>query len=128
MSNTNIDVVRGGYAAFERGDMQAVFAILDPEAEFYQSGDLTWGGQYWGLMQIGEFFRKLSTSIESKVTAERFMEAGDKIVQIGHTRGKVRATGKTSDVPEIRVWTLRQGKIIRFEAYIDHPTMLPALR
>jgi uncharacterized protein len=127
MSTSNIDVIRSGYAAFERGDLPAMFAILDPEAEFYQSSELPWGGRYRGHTQIAEFFRKLSTSVESKVSAERFVEAGDQIVQIGRTRGKVRATGKAFDVPEVHVWTFRQGKIVRFEAYLDHATLLPAL-
>ena len=127
MSTSNIDVIRGGYAAFERGDVPAIFALLDPEAEFYQSDELPWGGRYRGHAEIGEFLRRLSTSVESKVTAERFVEAGNQIVQIGRTRGTVRATGKPFDVPEVHVWTLRHGKIVRFEAYLDHATLQPAL-
>jgi hypothetical protein len=64
--------------------------------------------------------------VDSRVTTERFVEAGDQIVQIGRTQGQVRAQERRST--EVHVWTLRQGKIVRFEAYTDHPTMLPALR
>jgi hypothetical protein len=80
MSTSNIDDIRSGYAAFERGDLQGMFAILDSEAEFSQSDGPPWGGRYRGHTQIGEFYRKLSTSVESKVIAERFVEARDQIV------------------------------------------------
>jgi len=40
LATANLEVVRSGYAAFQRGDMQAVFGLLDPDVEFYQSSDV----------------------------------------------------------------------------------------
>lgn len=128
LPTTNLDIIRGGYAAFERGDMATVFAMLDSDVEFYQSNGVPWGGRYRGLAQVQEFFRKLTTAVESTVSTERFVEAGDQVVQIGRTRGQARATAKTFDVLEVHVWTLRHGKVVRFEAYVDQPAMLAALR
>jgi uncharacterized protein len=125
---SNLDVVRGAYKAFERGDLPAVFATLAPDVEVYQSSEVPWGGLYRGHVQVQEFFIRLAAAVDSKVGVERFVEAGDQIVQIGRTRGQARATGKTFDVPEVHVWTMRHGKVARFEAYVDHPAMLAALR
>jgi len=49
------------------------------------------------------------------------------VVQIGHTRGRVKATGREFDVPETHVWTVEGGKVTRYEAYIDTPKMREAL-
>jgi ketosteroid isomerase-like protein len=125
---SNLDVVRGAYAAFERGDLTGVFATLDPDIEVYQSSKVPWGGTYRGHVEAQEFFMKLAATVDSKVGTERFLEAGDQIVQIGHTRGQARATGKRFEVLEVHVWTMRDGKVLRFEAYVDHPAMLAALR
>jgi ketosteroid isomerase-like protein len=125
---TNLDVVRGVYTAFERSDLAGVLAMLEAEVEVYQSGEVPWGGRYRGHAQVQEFFMKLAAAVESRVSTERFMEAGDQIVQIGRTRGQARATGRTFDVPEVHIWTVRHGKVVRFEAYVDHPVMLAAIR
>ena len=125
---SNLDVVRGAYAAFERGDLTGVFETLAPDIEVYQSSEVPWGGIYRGHVQVQEFFMKLAATVDSKVGTERFLEAGDRIVQIGRTRGQARATGKRFEVLEVHVWTMRDGKVLRFEAYVDHPAMLAALR
>ena len=46
---------------------------------------------------------------------------------VGHTRGRVLATGNRFDVPETHVWTIRDGKVERFESYIDTKMMREAL-
>lgn len=109
-------------------DAQAIFAALDPEVEFYQSEEVPWGGRYRGHQEIGIFFQGLMSTIESQVDPEQFVDSGDVIVAVGHTRGRARATGKEFDVPAVHVWTLKNGKGIRFAAYIDHPQMLAALQ
>jgi ketosteroid isomerase-like protein len=48
-------------------------------------------------------------------------------VQIGRTAGTVVATGAPFDVAETHVWTVRDGRAVRFRAYVDTPAMLDAL-
>ena len=50
------------------------------------------------------------------------------VVQTGRTRGTVRANGASFDIPEVHVWELRDGKVVRYQVYIDTPAMLDALR
>ena len=45
----------------------------------------------------------------------------------GKTAGTVNATGAAFDVDELHLLTVRDGKVVRFEAYIDTPAMLAAL-
>ncbi len=66
--------------------------------------------------------------MESEVEPERLIDDEEgHVVQIGRTRGRVRATGKEFDVPETHVWTVEEGRVIRFESYIDTPKMREAL-
>jgi ketosteroid isomerase-like protein len=39
----------------------------------------------------------------------------------------VRATGVEFDVPEVHIWTIRDGKVAAANFYIDTPLMLEAL-
>jgi len=128
MSEQNVTLVRSLYDAFRRRDIEAVVGALDPEVEYVQSDEVPWGGHYRGHAGVVEFFQRLTSTVDSRVEHERFVDAGDHVVAVGHTQGKVLATGKEFDVPAVHVWTLRNGKVVRFEAYIDHPRILAALR
>ncbi len=127
MSKENVTFVQNAYDTFNRGDIQAVFGALDPEVEFYQSEEVPWGGRYHGHKEVGAFLQKLTSAIESKFKANQFVDSGDQVVAVGYTRGIARATGKEFEVPAVHVWTLKNGKILRFDAYIDNPRMIAAL-
>ncbi len=128
MSQQNVAVVQSVYDAFGRGDVQTLFGLFHPEAEIYQSSHLPWGGSYEGHEGLGDFLGKLTGAIESKVETGRFIDDEEgHVVQMGRTRGRVLATGREFDVPETHVWTVKDGKVMRFEAYIDTPMMHEAL-
>jgi ketosteroid isomerase-like protein len=128
MTQDNLAVVRGVYDAFARGDVPGIFGLFHPEAEVYQSSRLPWDGEYRGHEELGAFLTKLTGSVESKVEPERLIDDEEgHVVQIGRTRGRVRATGREFDVPETHLWTVEGGKVTRYEAYIDTPKMREAL-
>jgi ketosteroid isomerase-like protein len=123
----NIEVVRRMYDAFAATDLETILAVTDPDIEIVQTPQLPWGGEFHGQDGLGEFFGKLTTAISSRVTIENVFAAGDQVVQVGRTAGTVNATGTAFDVDEVHVLTLRDGKVIRFQATIDTPAMLDAL-
>src|SRR5690349_14607939 len=112
MSTENVSLVRKCYDAFRRRDLPTVIMLLHPEVEYYQSDEVPWGGRYLGHAGVAESFQKLTTTIESTVDPDRFVDAGDHVVAVGHTHGTVRATGKLFDVPAVHVWRLRDGKVV----------------
>jgi hypothetical protein len=124
----DIALVKSVYEAFARADVPAILDLFAPECVIYQSSRVPWGGLFTGHAGVGVFLAKLTGTIRSKVTTERFIADEDNhVVAIGRTRGHVVATGREFDVPETHVWTLKSGKVVRFEAYIDTPLMRKAL-
>jgi len=123
----SLGLVREIYDAFTRRDPAAVFAQLHPDVEFHQTELLPWGGHYRGHDGVREFFARLLGAIDSAVTVERFIDAGDHVAVVGRTRGHTRNGGVPFDVAIVHVWTVRDARISRFEAYIDTPAMLAAL-
>ena len=71
--------------------------------------------------------RSSSSVIHSVVTSDELFEAGDRVIQYGRSRGTVLANGATFDMPEVHVWTLRDGKVTAADFYIDTPAMLRVL-
>jgi ketosteroid isomerase-like protein len=123
----NATMVAAVYEAMAAADLDGVLALCSPDLTITQADELPWGGHYVGRDGVIEFVTKLISTIESKVTHDVIFEAGDHVIQRGRTAGKVRATGAEFDVPEVHVWTVRDGKLSRAEFYIDTPAMLAAL-
>jgi uncharacterized protein len=127
MAEDNKEIISDLYAAFARRDLAALFQWIDPQIEITQTPELPWGGTFQGQQGLMSFAGKLLESVDSQVEMEELVGAGDSVVAIGHTRGRVRANQREFDVRAVHVWTLKNGKAIRFEAYIDTPKMLEAL-
>ena len=71
---------------------------------------------------------KVTETIVSRIEPDQFIDDdAAHVVAVGHTRGRVRATGREFDVPAVHVWTIREGKAVKFEAYIDTAEMRVAL-
>jgi ketosteroid isomerase-like protein len=127
MASSALQTVQAAYEAFGRRDVPRIFSLLAPEIEITQSTELPWGGVYRGHEGARQFFGKLTASITSAVTLERFIESGDHVIAIGWTQGTVNATGAAFRVPIAHVWKVAGGAVVQIQFYIDNPTMLAAL-
>jgi uncharacterized protein len=127
MSRANVELIEDIYAAFERRDIAAIFAVLAEDAELVQSTEVPWGGTYRGVEGVMRFFGLLTKHIATRVEVARFIDAGDHVVAVGRTHGAVVATGAPVDVQVAHVWRVRDGRVVGAEFYIDHPTMLASL-
>lgn len=124
----NVDVVSALYEAFGRRDVPAIVALIGPEFALTQTELLPWGGHYTGVEGLRAFFERLFENVESRVQFDEYVEAGDVVVAIGRTRGHVRANGTAFDIRAVHVWTVRDGRAVRFQPYINTPEMLRALQ
>ena len=53
------------------------------------------------------------------VDVGRVVGCGNTVLSEGRYRGTVKATGKRLDVQVAHVWDVRDGKIVRFQQYVD---------
>lgn len=127
MPDAALDLVRRAYAAYAAGDVATVFTLLHPEVEIVQTPLLPWGGTYRGVAGAQAFFRSLWEHTAATPEPETFIPAGEDVVVVGRLRGQARATGASIDLAVAHVWTVRDGRVLRFAAYIDTPAMLAAL-
>lgn len=122
-----IKVVEAAYEAYGRRDLAAIAALYHPECELYQSELLPWGGSHRGHAGLQVFFDRLTGAIDTQIVDEKLFEAGDRVVSIGRTRGTALATGTKFELPAVHVYTVKDGTIRRYEAFVDTPGMLHAI-
>lgn len=127
-ATSNVDLVRGGYAAFAAGDIPAVLGLFADDLVWSTLDSVPTGGVYRGPQGAGEFFAKLPLYYsELSVEPERFTDAGDSVVVQGRHRGRT-LSGATIDVPWMHLWTLRDGKATSFTEVFDTAPVAAALR
>jgi ketosteroid isomerase-like protein len=119
--STNSDLIRGLYDAFAAGDVPGVLGVLDREVRWTEAEGFPYGGTYVGPEAVlTNVFARLGSEWDgfSAVPAE-IVADGDTVVALGAYGGVYKATGKSIAVPFAHVWTLRDGKAVRFQQYTD---------
>jgi ketosteroid isomerase-like protein len=129
MSSENIEVVRRIYEADASEDRVAALELIDPEVEVEYRGqlidkDTTYHG-YTGLLRLRE---SIYENFEDfRIEVEDYIDHGEDVVVALHQR----AIGKTSGVPvDIhigQVWTVRDGKAVRWRIYRSKDEALAAV-
>lgn len=119
----NLQITKDGYAAFGRGDIQAVISLYADDCEFISPGppsSIPYAGTYHGPKEIAQFFTKLGESLEfESFEPQEFIAAEDKVIVIGTSVGTARTTGKKSGNNWVHIITLRDGKFVKFHVYDD---------
>lgn len=125
----NTDVIRGAYAAFEVGDVPSVLGVLADDVEWIDAEGFPTGGTYRGHDAVvqGVFMPLVQDYDGFTVKPEAFVEEGDTVVSVGWYEGRFKATGKVARARFAHVWTVRDGKVIRFEQIVDSATFNQAL-
>ena len=127
----NLAVVNQIYAAFGRGDLPGMLALLDSDVSWVTPGpsDLPTGGRRTGHAEVMEFFGTLVGLMDIvRFTPEELFANGDKVVVLGDEEARVKATGETVRNRWVHVFTLRDGRVVAFEEIFDAVPLMAALR
>jgi len=117
-----LQITRDSYAAFERNDIDAVLADLSPSIVWEQAQGLPHGGTYHGIDEVRRnIFDPLDRDWWEGFTArpEEFIDAGDDVVVLGRYRGTAKQSRRPLDVPFVHVWSIRDGRALRFRQFLD---------
>lgn len=132
MSQANVEMVKSLYGAFARGDVPAVLAGLDAKVEWREADNFIYadGNPYIGPDAVlqGVFMRVGMEWDGFAATPERLLDAGDTVVSLGRYTGKYKATGKRIDAQFVHVFSLENGKVVRFQQYADTLQVAQATR
>ena len=121
---SSVELVKALYSAFGEGDVPSVLGAMDPAIEWseaegnpYQPSGEAWVGPQAILENL---FMKLGTEWDGfTVHPEKFHDAGSTVVVEGRYTGTFKATQKSMDAQMSHLFTIRDGKIARFQQYVD---------
>ncbi len=123
MSQENMDVIRGMYESFTRGDVRAVPGQIGQRVEWREADNFIYADRnpYLGPEAVleGVFARLASEWQDFIVTPEEWLDAGNHVVVLGSYTGRHKETGKEIRAQFAHIWGVTHGRVVRFQQYTD---------
>ena len=117
---TYVEQLRRSYEALNRGNVSVVLERLDPDIEWHEPSPSPHAGSHRGRDSFEQFFRGWIESFEGfRVEPEDVVERGDRLIAVVRQSGRGRASGVDVEARLAHVWTVEDGKSVRWEAVAD---------
>lgn len=124
----NIGFLKDVYAALDRGDVPTVLGAMSPDIRWHEAESNPYkpDGAAWVGPQavLDNLLVKLATEWDRfTIHPGAFHDAGDSVIVEARYTGTYKATGKAMDAQVCHVWDVRDGKLTRFQQYVDTAKM-----
>lgn len=118
---SSTDIVRQAYAAWNRSDWNAVFEAFAPEIEISPPAGWPEVGTVKGRDNVRQAFEAAVATMQNlpSIEVEELLGSGDHILAHVHAGGRGRGSGIFLEVPFSQVFTVRDGRIVRIDFFLD---------
>jgi ketosteroid isomerase-like protein len=116
----NAEAIRGGYEAFNAGDLDRLAGLFDESARWHVPGRSPMAGDYKDREATFGYFGRIGQETAGTFKAELsdVFASGDQVVGLHHNKGE--RGGKTLDVSVALVFQMQGGKVVEaWEHYDD---------
>ncbi|MBI3347225.1 MAG: nuclear transport factor 2 family protein [Burkholderiales bacterium] len=120
--NTPTALIQSLYAAFGRGDVEALLAACTDDVDWHMLGslDLPYIGKFQGKAALLRWFGWVAEFDDIQVFEPREFFAGDDHVTVlGWERTRAKPGGGLFETPWVHLFTLRDGQVARFVGLYD---------
>jgi uncharacterized protein len=127
----NTELVLQAYQHFKGGDIQSLLGLLSEDVEWklFEIEGVPFSGTRRGVERVGEFFAQVFDTEEPLHFEPRELVAqGDKVVALGDYAWRVKSTGREYESDFVHVFTVRDGKVARFQEFMDTAAVSAAYR
>jgi ketosteroid isomerase-like protein len=120
-----ITALRGAYAAFNRGDIEAAVEPLDDQIEWIEPTEFPGGGTYHGRDGAKRYLTQSRAGLaEGTSEPEKFIAAGNRVVVFVHAHVRPKGSGEWLDIDLADVYTIRDGRIVQMQAFANRQEAL----
>jgi uncharacterized protein len=124
MSDDNKAMIERIYEVFANRDYEAVMSHFADNFEWYAADNSPLADQspYFGIEAVRTgVFARIEAGFEKLIVMpdEIFNAEGDRVVVLGYYHGKFRGKEKEFRTQVAHIWTLRDGRAVKFQQYLD---------
>jgi ketosteroid isomerase-like protein len=121
MSEENVRAVRSFYDAWARAEFPGPIELMDREIEYVNPPGAVEPGTRRGVDAFSGAVEKIFEGWETwEMEPEEFSAVGDQVAVTVRYRARGRASGIEVEGRESALWTLRNGKVMRY-AWFHEP-------
>jgi uncharacterized protein len=122
--NKSVQTIQNMYDSFAKGDVEAVLSMMTTDIEWNEAENFIYadGNPYIGPEAIlGGVFGRIGEEWEYWNLADlQVMEMDNEMVlATGRYQAKHKNTGKEIDAQMAHLWWTKNGKVIRFQQFVD---------
>jgi ketosteroid isomerase-like protein len=126
MSQENVEIVRGILESYAAGENEAAFEGLDPKIKF----DMTFrpdGRVYEGREGVAEAMRIWTGAFAAwRFEVDDLIGTADHVLAVVHKSGRGKASAVDIEQTLFQVFTLRDAKVVHWQAFVDREKALEA--
>ena len=127
MSQENVEIVRSFYRAWAHDDLPGPVELMDPEIEYVNPAKAVEPGTRRGVAAFAEAVQRTFDGWESwQAEPEQFRASGDQVAVVVRYRGRGRGSGVEVVGRESALWTIRDGKVVRYAWFSGRDDALEA--
>lgn len=117
-----VELIEEGFAAWERGDVEATLAMYDPEIVVYAPPEIGNSGTYRGVDGFLEWTRRWLDAWESFHQDLVAIELVGDAHALGRVRQTAKGKGSGAEVTRDATWVyeIRDEKLTYMAAFFDH--------
>jgi len=117
----NVEIVRSFYDAWARDEFPGPIELMDSEIEYVNPAGAVEPGTRRGLAAFSGAVEKVFEGWEAwQMDPEEFRVVGDQVAVVVRYRACGRGSGLEVEGRESALWTLRDGKVVRY-AWFHEP-------
>jgi uncharacterized protein len=128
MSQENVEIVRRLVGAWNGGNIDTLLSFFDPDCEVIFPPEVPEPGPFHGhaeLRQWAEGFMAAWESHHAEIVETH--DAGDTVVVSLHLTGRGGGSGVEMEETDAHLFALRNGKIVRWQNFLDHSEALEVI-
>ncbi|MCL1470591.1 nuclear transport factor 2 family protein [Argonema antarcticum] len=130
-TQSNLEFIKGLYAAFKRGEIQPWLDAMTEESTWELIGptEIPLCGLRKGKKQILDFLQTLVTTLEVKNSVQhKFIAEGDTIIVLGYVHSMVKATSIDFKSDYVHILTVKNGVLLSYREFLDNAQLLAAYK
>jgi ketosteroid isomerase-like protein len=121
MSQENVEIVQSFYRAWARDDLPGPVELMDPEIEYVNPTRAVEPGTRRGLAAFSRAVEKVFDGWDTwQMEPEQFKAVDDQVAVVLRYRARGRGSGVEVEGRESALWTVRDGKVVRY-AWFHEP-------
>jgi uncharacterized protein len=128
VSRDNVQIVRSGYEAWNRGDLDEIGRLTADSFEWREASEVPGAGVQRGRDQFDHYLRSFRHFWHRfEFEPIELHDLGDRVLAVVIERGRSAHLEVEVSQQFVHMWTLRDGKAVKLEGFYDKQAALQSL-